>query len=137
MGRKRKVVNLDEFMNKMRSPDGCYVPNSLLLEEWKKSHELGKPTEVLGIMFMSIATKLSHAVKYKYDEDREDCISRAVMDCLLYWDRFNPDKSETPNPFAYFTELCKNGLAKGWNELGYMDLPFSKRLSVSDNIYSI
>lgn len=52
----------------------------------------------------------------------------------------NPDgtvKMKKPNPFAYFTELCKNGIAKGWRELGYMDMPFSNRVYISDSIYSL
>jgi len=46
-------------------------------------------------------------------------------------------KMVSPNPFAYFTTVCTNGLGKGWGELGYTDLPFAKRVYISDQIYSI
>ena len=57
------------------------------------------------------------------------------MDCVKYWKGFDTEKGD--NPFAYFTTVCTNGLAKGWKELGYKDIPFSKRVYITENIFSI
>jgi hypothetical protein len=37
------------------------------------------------------------------------------FDMFQNWYNFNEDKSI--NAFAYFTEIFKRGLAKGWNDL--------------------
>jgi hypothetical protein len=138
MGRKKKVFDLMEFKSNLKSTKGQYVPNSALLEELIKSHELGELTETAALMFMAIATKLNdkRCFNYKCQEDKDDCISYAIMDCCLYWKSF--DIVNGTNPFAYFTAVCTNGLAKGWNRLGYMAMPHSKRVSInSDNLYTI
>lgn len=53
---------------------------------------------------------------------------------------FNSDgtvKMQKPNPFSYFTSVCTNGLGKGWKALGYTDLPFAKRVYITESIFSI
>lgn len=143
MGRKKKVIDVEEYKRDLRkgnvesSSTNYYVPNAILLEEWKVAKAQDAVTEDLALMFLRIASKFSNKFKYKYPQDKEDCIEFALLDCLKYWRSFNPEKSANPNPFAYFTELCKNGLAKGWNELGYVDCPIGMRMSISDNLYSI
>ncbi len=141
MGRKKKETDIDKIKEDIKTnTKGYYVQNNVLLPEIIKSRELGKPTEDLINMFTAIARKLSNKYPYKYPEDKEDCIQRAVLDCILYWDRFDPYKSEKPNPFAYFTSMCGMGLRKGWNELGYNNkkgIPFSKRVYLTNNIFSI
>ena len=47
------------------------------------------------------------------------------------------DENVTQNAFAYITSICRNGFAKGWRNLGYMKLPQSMQVSLSDNVYSI
>ena len=47
----------------------------------------------------------------------------------------NPEKSL--NAFSYITQICVNGFQKGWRKLGKLNLPDSKKVSLSDNIYSI
>lgn len=56
---------------------------------------------------------------------------------IVQFDEDGRVKMKKPNPFAYFTSVCTNGLAKGWGALGYTDLPFAKRVYISDSIYSI
>ena len=56
---------------------------------------------------------------------------------VLVLNRDGTAKMISPNPFAYFTTVCTNGLGKGWGCLGYTDLPFAKRVYISDQIYSI
>jgi hypothetical protein len=52
--------------------------------------------------------------------------------------RFNPEKSN--NPFAYFTQIAKNGFAKGWKKLhppkNPKTIPFSY-ITGDDNSYNI
>lgn len=56
--------------------------------------------------FMKIAENLSRLPKFSGYSYREDMIAEAVMTCVRYADRFDPDKSN--NPFAYFSMICNN-----------------------------
>ena len=112
-----------------------YVKNTDLRNEIIKSKEADVLTPEALDMFMLMAKKFSTKLTYIYSEDREDCISFAIMDCYQYWRGYNPEKSA--NAFAYFTQIIKNGFAKGWRKL-YGNMPKSKRISVSSNrIYNI
>lgn len=118
-----------------RDPNSHYVKNADLLAEWKRCKEADEVSNELASMFMQIATKMSSKLKYNNEQDREDCISTAVLDCMRYWKRYDPNITE--NAFAYFTSVCKNGFAKGWRGLGKMACPDSKCIPISDEIYSI
>ena len=74
---------------------------------------------------------------FKDPDVKDDCKQQAILDCLQYWKGFNPEKSN--NPFAYFTSVITNGLAKGWNAF----YPQNKKAagaiftSIDNGIYSI
>ena len=112
-----------------------HVKNRDLREELiksKKNYELTK--EALD-MFILIVKKFSNNFTYFYPEDKEDCISFAIMDCYQYWRGYDPEKSL--NAFAYITQIAKNGMGKGWRKL-YGNMPKRNKISISNNkIYSI
>jgi len=86
-------------------------------------------------MLMLMADKFSNKLSYIYQEDKEDCISFAVMDCYQYWRGYDPEKSQ--NAFAYYTQIIKNGFAKGWRKL-YGNMPKSSKISISQHqIYNL
>jgi len=111
-----------------------YVKNSELLQELIKSKEQDKLTERCIEMTILIAHESSKKLKYKDPMDREDCISGAIMDVLLYWRSFNPQKST--NAFSYITQMCKNGMGKAWKKLHHPDAGQQISLS-SENIFGI
>ena len=112
-----------------------HVKNKDLREEIIKSKEADELSKEGLRMLMLMAKKFSTKFNYIYEEDREDCISFAVMDCYQYWRGYNPEKSA--NAFAYFTQIIKNGFAKGWRKL-YGNMPKSKKISVSQHqIYNL
>jgi hypothetical protein len=97
--------------------DTHYVNNKEFTEEiilCKKSGELS--TFAINC-FISLANRAVNKMYYEDYRDREDCIQSALLDCLKYWKGFDPAKTENPNAFAYFTEVFKRGIAKGYNEL--------------------
>ena len=114
-----------------------YVSNPKLLEELLKSKELGRLTDAFTKMVILIATDISKKLHYVDENDRDDCIQYAIMDCLTYgYQKF--DESKSKNAFAYLTSVCSNGFAKGWGKLGYHDLPASKKTRLdSGEVYSI
>ena len=91
-----------------------YVKNKELYAEICISLEQDKLTSTAEIMLIKIANHASQKMRYKNPDDRDDCISFAVLDLLRYWRSFNPFYK---NAFAYYTEIAKKGFAKGWAAL--------------------
>jgi len=94
--------------------DKFYVNNRDFLNEIIKSKEQDKLTNDAVEMIMRIAKKAINNLSYKYEDDRDDGIATAIMKCLMYWRSFNPELSS--NPFAYFTQVCKNGYVESFNK---------------------
>lgn len=111
-----------------------YLKNADLLEEVRKSKAQGKLTNRLVQMFILLSHKCSERLKYKNPNDREDCISSAQEDLLRYWDRF--DESKSTNAFAFYTQISKNGFAKGWKKLYNPEMGVPISIS-NDSIYNI
>lgn len=70
-----------------------------------KAEGVTKPRlpEYVGKCFMMIAENLSHRPNFLSYSFRDEMISDAIENCVMYADNFNPDKSK--NPFAYFTQI--------------------------------
>lgn len=112
-----------------------HVKNRDLREEIIKCKENNKLSAEALDMFILMANKFSNKLTYIYSEDKQDCISFAIMDCFQYWRGYDPEKSQ--NAFAYYTQIIKNGFAKGWRKL-YGNMPKSKKISISqNNIYNL
>ena len=112
------------------------MPEYLKNSEFLKEVVLCKKTSTLSprviVMFQLIATESNKRLKYKDPMDREDCIAQAMEDLIKYWERFDPAKSN--NAFAYFSQIAKNGFAKGWNKLHPEDA--GPKVSLSDFSYN-
>ena len=91
-----------------------YVDNNLFLQEMiayradvedAKNQKKSKPRlpNYVGKCFMMIAENLSHKPNFLSYSFRDEMISDAIENCVMYADNFNPDKST--NPFAYFTQI--------------------------------
>ena len=115
-----------------------YVKNKDLMAAAIESKKQGKLTPELIKMFILMIEGISKKMAYKDPNDKEDCMAFAMEDLCRYWDRFNPDKYD--NPFAYFTQIAKNGFAKGWKKIHHPKnpkiIPFS-HITGEDNIYNV
>lgn len=91
-----------------------YIDNAQFLQEMiaytdkvkdAKAKKALKPRipEYVGECFMKIAENLSHKPNFISYTFRDEMISDAIENCVLYASNFNPDKSN--NPFAYFTQI--------------------------------
>ena len=91
-------------------PKKKYLTNKELLEAIKAWKETGKPeiTNELGLMFMKLVDKyINHHNWRGYPpEQKEDMKGEALVQLIKYAKNFDPNKSK--NPFAYFTQICKN-----------------------------
>jgi len=104
-----------------------YVDNRELYREIISSKEKGALTPRAVELLWKMCKEISKVFKYKYEEDREDCVSYAMEDVIKYWKSFDPAKST--NPFAYYTQMIKHGSSKGWRVLH--PIKDSKKVSIS------
>jgi hypothetical protein len=69
--------------------------------------EAGKPKpnipNYIGECWMKIAEGLSHKPNFINYTYRDEMISDGIENCLMYFENFDPNKSN--NPFAYFTQI--------------------------------
>ena len=111
-----------------------YVDPEEFRTEILRSKELDALTPRAVEMLQLMAREASKKLKFRDEEDRKDVIAFALMDVIKYWRSFNPEKSKYP--FAYYTQIIKNGFAKGWKKLH----PLSSTAKVSlsnDSLYSL
>lgn len=92
-----------------------YLSNKELYIEIIISKAQGRLTRSAEKMLELLATKTIKKMRYWSNDDKLDCYQSGLLDMFQNWYNFNEDKSI--NAFAYFTEIFKRGLAKGWNDL--------------------
>lgn len=90
------------------------VNNKNLYREVIVCQATGKITEELGYMFLHMAKKLKRKFKHR-DEDIDDVINHAILDALNSINKYDKDISD--NVFAYFTQVIKTGIVRGYNKL--------------------
>ena len=66
-------------------------------------------------MLELLAKETIRKMRYWNPDDKMDCYQSGILDIYQNWYNFNEEKSV--NAFAYFTEIFKRGLAKGFNEI--------------------
>jgi len=92
-----------------------YLHNRDLYIEIIISKAQGKLTNRAKLMLELLAKRTIKKMRYYNNDDKLDCYQSGLLDMFSNWYNFNEDKSD--NCFAYFTEVFKRGLAKGFNEL--------------------
>lgn len=94
-----------------------YLKNKDFLVEIIKSKENGALTTKAQDMIILLANKTIKKMRYYNPEDRDDCLQTGLLVMFSNWHNF--DESKSTNAFAYFTEIFKRGIAKGYRELFY------------------
>ena len=114
-----------------------YVSNPALLKEIIKSKEQDELTNNAIQMFLLMIENIQRRMYYKDPEEKKDCASSAMLDVIMYWRNFNPEKST--NPFAFDTSVITNGIAKGWDKLHpeTKKCPGARFTSLDNNIHSL
>ena len=92
-----------------------YLNNKELYVEIVISKAQGKLTRSAEKMLELLAKKTVKKMRYYSNDDKMDCYQSGLLDMFQNWYNFNEEKSV--NAFAYFTEIFKRGLAKGYNEI--------------------
>ena len=92
-----------------------YLNNKDLYVEIIVSKAQGRLTRNAEKMLELLAKKTIKKMRYYSHDDKMDCYQSGLLDMFQNWYNFNEEKSV--NAFAYFTEVFKRGIAKGYNEL--------------------
>lgn len=90
-----------------------YLSNKDLYVEIIISKAQGKLTLRATQMLMLLGKKLQTKMYYRDPDDKKDCLQEAMLSVFKFW--YNFDELKGDNAFAYFSEVIKRGLAKGWN----------------------
>lgn len=98
------------------------IKNAELRDEIMKSKDLGELTPKALSMLLLMIDKIQMKFKYDNPEDQEDCKSAAIETILKKWDRYS---TKYENCFSFFTQVIKNALYGGWNELHGKKADFS------------
>jgi hypothetical protein len=106
MTTKTKTTVKPAKKERSKSTKGHYVTNAQLLEAFYEAKELGRLTDRLAKYLMQIAEKYSYHPWFAGYSFREDMVNTAVVNLAANWHKFNPEKQEIPNPFAYYTTAC-------------------------------
>ena len=116
-----------------------YVKNKDLKKALQQSKENGRLTSETIRMFTLIVEGLSKTKSYRDYEDKEDCIAFGIEDLVKYWDRYDPAKSD--NPFAFISQIAKNGMQKGWKKIhstrSVKTIPFSRITTEENQNYNV
>lgn len=98
-----------DIMSTTPKPKKNYINNPDFLRalvEFKQRKEKNPEEPIpnyIGECFMKIAQGLSHKPNFINYTYRDEMIGDGIENCLMYFQNFNPEKSN--NPFAYFTQI--------------------------------
>lgn len=85
-----------------------YLTNKQLLPAVIRAKEKGELTDELARMLQLLCKRYARHpkfVRYSYSDDMQ---AFAMCSLVRTWKGFDPNRSETPNPFAFFTQCIKN-----------------------------
>ena len=92
-----------------------YINKKEFYKEIIVSKAQGKLTKQAENMLILLGKEVVKKMRYDNRDDRNDCLQEAMFTLFSNWRNF--DEEITNNPFAFYTEIIKRGLAKGWNKL--------------------
>lgn len=75
-----------------------------VLEHKEKGLPKPRASDYIGDCFLKIANNLAKRPNFYQYTFRDEMISDAIENCIMYFENFDPAKSN--KPFAYFTKIC-------------------------------
>jgi hypothetical protein len=93
------------------------------------SKEMGKLTKDAEKYLNILGKNIMKKFYYNNNDDKLDCYQNGMYQIYKNWHMFDEMKGD--NPFAYYTEIFKRGVAAGWKEVN----KGRKECISMDNIY--
>lgn len=104
-----------ESLKPKKDEKTVYLKNKDFVVEIVISKEQKQLTYKAQQMMILLANKTIKKMRYYNPIDKEDCLQTGLLVMFSNWQNFDVTKST--NAFAYFTEIFKRGIARGFNEL--------------------
>lgn len=107
MGKKDNphYVNNKDFFNAM------VIYHASAVEAKSKGIKEKPPiNDYIALCIYKICNKLAHKHNFANYHFRDEMVADALLNCLTYIDRFDPEKSN--NPFSYFTQFAFNAFIR-------------------------
>jgi len=92
-----------------------YLNNKDLYIEIIVSKAQGRLTKNAEKMLELLGKKTIKKMRFYNNDDKLDIFQSGILDMYSNWYNFNEEKGT--NPFAYFTEIFKRGMTKGFNQV--------------------
>lgn len=94
-----------------------YLDNDIFYYEIIISKGKGKLTHKAELCLIKIAYNMIKKFENDYanKEDKYDCLQQGLLMMFQNWRSFDENKYD--NPFPYFSEICKRGIADGLSQL--------------------
>ena len=90
------------------SNERYYLKNRELVEEIEKCRKVDKLSPQLLYNFELLVYRISTKPSFRGYSYLDDMKAAAMLDIVEHWKRFDASRSETPNPFAYFSTITVN-----------------------------
>lgn len=94
-------------------PSNFYINNKELTAELCACKRTGVLSDKAIHMFQLLVKHVQRRLYYRDKDIEADVASEALCILITKWKEFDP--TVTQNAFAYLTQICLNGLARGWN----------------------
>ena len=93
-----------------------YISNKEMYAEVVRCKKAGleQASPKLVDMFILLGQRIQSKMYYNNPQDKLDCFQNGIEHLLKNWKKFD---TEYKNPFAYYTQTFKNGMAAGWNKI--------------------
>ena len=95
---KNEYINNQDFLNALVDY------KKKVKESEDENKEKPQIPNYIGECFLKISNNLAKRPNFYNYTYKDEMISDAIENCLMYFENFDPEKSS--NPFAYFTQIC-------------------------------
>ena len=102
-----------QYVNNKSLLKAILTYRELLANGDRKSTAFRRAENEMGGAFELIAKNMLRMPKfYKKYAFADEMVREGVYDCAKYAHNFDPKRSENPNPFSYFTQVCFNAFIR-------------------------
>lgn len=98
------MSNKNEYINNQDFLDALVTYKNKVDESLSSDKPKPRIPDYIGECFLKIANNLAKRPNFYNYTYKDEMISDAIENCLMYFENFDPNKSS--NPFAYFTQIC-------------------------------
>lgn len=112
-----------DYLNKRADTRVKEAWATIMTDELVKSHEQDMLTDKLVYIFFDMISRIQTQFTYDNADDKEDTKSKAILQVAEKWKTF--DMTMGTSIFSWFTQVIKNGMYAGWNDINKKKTDYS------------